>query len=150
MTDQQLTFKQADPAQNTELLYEMDIATFTRDYDYPSVSEAATLEYLKDSQVYLAYVKDAPVGTFSFREVDGEVEVRQLLVLPRFQRHGYGRALLDKVLSLNAGKSLWLVTHPRNQGALLLYIKNGFIIYAYKENYYGDGQPRVLLRYAGT
>lgn len=150
MTDQQLTFKKAVPAQYTKLLYEMDVTAFNREYDHPSVSEAATLEYLKDSQVYLAYVKDAPVGTFSFREVDGEVEVRQLLVLPKFQRHGYGQALLDKLLSLNTGKSLWLATHPHNQAALLLYIKTGFVIFGYMENYYGDGQPRVLLRYAGT
>lgn len=33
-----------------------------------------------------------------------------------------------------------------NASAIILYLKLGFEIYGLKENYYGDGQPRLLLK----
>jgi ribosomal protein S18 acetylase RimI-like enzyme len=43
-------------------------------------------------------------------------------------------------------KPVHLVVHPKNVGALLLYLKCGFEMYGWDENYYGDGQPRLLVK----
>jgi ribosomal protein S18 acetylase RimI-like enzyme len=52
------------------------------------------------------------------------------------------RALLDEV---GDKKPFELVTHPENTSAIITYLKSGFKIKAWKDNYFGDGQPRILL-----
>lgn len=38
-----------------------------------------------------------------------------------------------------------LVTHPENRSALELYSSLGFKVEARQENYFGDGEPRLVL-----
>jgi len=40
--------------------------------------------------------------------------------------------------------TIWLITHPLNTPAILLYLKNGFQITGWKDNYYGDSEPRII------
>ena len=40
---------------------------------------------------------------------------------------------------------IYLTVSPLNTGALLLYVKNGFVIFDYKPNVYGPGADRVFL-----
>jgi len=147
MERQLLKFKKIKPIDYGKLLYEMDIKTFTREYDYPSPSEAMTLSYLKNCEVYFVYHKNTLVGLFAFEEKDGKVEVKQIAVLPEFQNKGYGKIIVKKLLQINKGKNIWLVTHPKNIIAIVLYLKNGFNITGWKDDYYGDGQPRMILQY---
>jgi ribosomal-protein-alanine N-acetyltransferase len=69
-----------------------------------------------------------------------------LAIIPAYRRRGIGRAavlfLLDKS---NGAPRIDLVTHPENDGALRLYMSLGFRIESRKENYFGDGEPRLVL-----
>jgi ribosomal-protein-alanine N-acetyltransferase len=38
-----------------------------------------------------------------------------------------------------------LVTHPENKNALQLYMSLGFKVESRRENYFGDGEPRLVL-----
>ena len=48
-------------------------------------------------------------------------------------------------MKLKEIEKIELVTHPQNTAALKLYSKYGFIVTGQKENYYGDGEPRLIL-----
>lgn len=58
---------------------------------------------------------------------------------------GIGRAVLEQILSeFQYVKRIDLVTHPENP-ALGLYQSLGFAVEERKENFYGDGEPRLVL-----
>jgi ribosomal protein S18 acetylase RimI-like enzyme len=141
-----MEFKKINPGEYGELLYKLDIQAFTRDFDYPSTSIQLTLKYLENCDVYLAYRNDNLIGVLAFEKKGGELEVKQIIVLPKYQGHGYGTIIVKKLLDLSKGYKTWLVTHPKNTRAIILYLKNGFQITAWKANYYGDREPRIVLQ----
>lgn len=132
--------------EKAQLLFEMDVKSFIRDFDYPARNVEDTVSYLTGCEIYLAYEKNEVIGSFSFIEKNNEVEIKQLMVLPRFQGKGYGEKLVINLLNIVKGKKVWLVTHPKNTPAIITYLKAGFVIHGWKDNYYGDGQPRLLFR----
>jgi len=69
-----------------------------------------------------------------------------LAVDPAYQGLGVGRDALEQVLSevKNAPK-IELLTHPDNENAIKLYQSFGFEITDKKDNYFGDGEPRIVL-----
>lgn len=104
-------------------------------------------DYLKDSEIYLGYEKQKPVCYFAFKQgKNNRVELVTTGVLPDYQGQGIGKQIIAKLLELNKGKTLHLVTHPRNIAALVLHLKSGFVINGWKENYFGDGEPRLLMQ----
>lgn len=127
-------------------LFEMDKQTFIQDFDYPPSKVEHTISYLKDCEVYFVYEDKTPIGSFSFKESGGQVEIMQVALLPQHQGKGYGKKIVAYLLNVVKGKKVWLVTHPKNTPAIIVYLKAGFVISEWKENYYGDGQPRLLLR----
>lgn len=69
-----------------------------------------------------------------------------LLVMPSRQGHGLGRAAMIKVLEeLRDVKLIDLVTHPDNAASIKLYQSLGFTIGERIENYFGDGEPRIVM-----
>jgi ribosomal protein S18 acetylase RimI-like enzyme len=42
-------------------------------------------------------------------------------------------------------KRIELVTHPDNKSAIKLYFSFGFLTEKQMENYFGDGEPRILM-----
>lgn len=144
MDIEKLEFKKINPQDYGELLFKMDVKTFCREYDYPSNSVETTLDYLKNCIVYLVEIDKVTIGLFAYSEKDNEVEVKQIIVLPEFQNKGYGKKIVKKILELCKNKKVWLVTHPKNTGAIIVYLKNGFELSGWKENYYEDGQPRIV------
>lgn len=69
-----------------------------------------------------------------------------IVVKPDFQGQGIARKALSIILDkLKDMKRIDLVTHPQNIKSLNLYQSLGFIIESRKENYYGDGEPRLVL-----
>lgn len=140
-----MQFNKIDISQYGKQLYDMDVRAFNRSYDYPSPSVVMTLSYLKDCEVYMCEADGAPVGILAYAQVRGEVEVKQILVLPEYQNKGYGKNIVDKLIELTKGKKVWLVTHPKNTAAIILYLKRGFELAGWMDNYYGDGEPRIKL-----
>lgn len=141
-----MEFKKINPEKYGELLYQMDVKAFNRDFDFPSTSVKLTLDFLKGCEIYLTYDKNIPIGLFAYKHNEDGVEVKQIIVLPKYQGKGLGKAIMKKLLELVKGNNIYLHTHPKNIAAIILYLKNGFEITTWKENCYGDGEPRLIMQ----
>ena len=61
---------------------------------------------------------------------------------------GIGALLSQKVidlLQLKGVKNIFLTVHPENTAATSLYNRLGFIIHSRVADYYGDGEPRLVM-----
>ncbi len=66
---------------------------------------------------------------------------------PGARRKGVARAMMDHLLSLCDGaRSIDLAVHPDNQTARALYVSLGFRPTQTHENFFGDGEPRLIMR----
>lgn len=113
----------------------------------PMLEEGEWKEELQNGTVYLIKEDNAVVGNISYEKKGGNnAHISGLVVDPRFSGRGIARESLKRVINeLKDFKRIDLVTHPDNLVALGLYQSFGFIIESRKENYYGDGEPRLVL-----
>ena len=108
---------------------------------------AEWVEDLKNGVVYLLEKDDIVVGDVMYeKKKENHIQITGLVVTPEFQRQGIAREAMNQVLEeLKNIKRIDLVTHPDNVHALKLYQSLGFVIESRKENYFGDGEPRLVL-----
>ena len=137
-----------DLEEKAELLFKLEIRAFYRDFDLPSRTVQEQKEYLQGSETYILYEEQTPVGFFAIKSIAEKIELLAIAVIPEKQGKGFGRIMMDKLLDLTKNKIIKLVTHPKNTSAIIFYLHSDFQIYGYKENYYGDGQPRLLLKHS--
>jgi ribosomal-protein-alanine N-acetyltransferase len=141
-----MEIKKVHPQEKGQELFDIDNAAFIREFDLKARSIQEEVNYLKNCDVYIAYQKNQAIGFIGYKKKLDSAEIMSLAVIPEYQNKGIGKMLLNHVLGLLDGKKVYLVTHPKNTPAIIVYLKLGFEIYGLKENYYGDGQPRLLLR----
>lgn len=106
-------------------------------------------EAYKNSVINLINFNGHLAGLISYEmHEEGAAEVNEVVVMPEFQNRGIGRFSMEKVLDevkTNGAKSAWLVTHPENSPAIVVYLKSGFKINKWIDNAFGDGEPRIRL-----
>jgi ribosomal protein S18 acetylase RimI-like enzyme len=97
--------------------------------------------------VHLIQINNEIVGSVEYEIKNPEhAYLSGLVINPKFQGQGIGREALRQILEkLKSFKRIDLVTHPDNISALKLYKSFGFVIESKTENYFGDGEPRVML-----
>lgn len=102
--------------------------------------------YVKDSIVYLIKNNDDIVGSISYDIIDSNhADFSGLVIKPEFQKQGLARKAMKLLFEkLKNYKKLSLVVHPDNH-ALKLYESFGFVQESRKENYFGDGEPRLIM-----
>lgn len=105
------------------------------------------IDEITNKIVYLIKGGDQIVGSISYEMKSVEhAYIDGLLVDPRFQGKGIARKAMEIILEeLKKIKRIDLVTHPHNIPAIMLYLSLGFIIESWKDNYFGDGEPRILM-----
>lgn len=134
-------------AEVAQILFEVDKKAFNRDFDLPSKDVAEQKRYLRGSIIFVAYDEENPVGFFAYKHKGSkEIEIKTIAVIPEYQRRGIGKLMMKKLMKLVKGYNVKTVTHPYNTAAIILYLRYGFQISAWNDNYYGDRQPRLLLR----
>ena len=113
----------------------------------PLLTEHEWFEEIQKSTVYLIKRSDVVVGNISYeRKDDSHAYISGLAIDPRFRNQGIARkALLMMLEELKDMKRIDLVTHPENEVAIKLYQSLGFVVESRKENYFGDGEPRLVL-----
>ncbi|KKQ45156.1 MAG: Ribosomal-protein-alanine acetyltransferase [Candidatus Woesebacteria bacterium GW2011_GWA1_37_8] len=112
---------------------------------FTKASEAS--EYLRKSVVYLVLIGEKPIGTISY-EPKSQVHayIDSMTILPEYQGKGYASESLEWLLTkIEDKKVIDLVTHPQNSKAICIYLEHGFMIEGWKDNYFGDGEPRLHL-----
>ena len=109
-------------------------------------------EELKKCVVYFIKTGDKVIGSVSYEKKDDDhFYIDGLVIDPEFQGQGFARRAMEKILQEIGGvKTIDLVTHPENERAIKLYESLGFTIIKKIENYFGDGEPRVLMVRAET
>ena len=105
-------------------------------------------EELQKSEVYLIEKNNVVAGSILYeKNNNGNIYIGGLVVSPFFKgqkgsRHEAMTLVLEKFKDV---KRIDLVTHPDNIRAINLYQSLGFIAESRKENYYGDGEPRIIM-----
>ena len=105
-------------------------------------------EYFIGALMFLVVFKGKEIGYFGYKVDKNKAEVLGLLVIEDFRKKGIGEMMLKKMLDdlkiIKTVKTINLITNPKNSTALCLYLKNGFVIEGWKDNYW-QGQARVFL-----
>lgn len=114
---------------------------------FPLVKEEEIKDYIKNSTVIIMYLGEDPIGTVSFEEKkDGSIYFNGLTIKPEYQGRGYAKKAMEEALNRSAGKTSFVLSvHPENSIAIAIYLKLGFVIKFWKDDYYGDGEPRLVL-----
>ena len=97
------------------------------------------------SVVYKVTVDGKLAGFCAYELKKDEAEITGLLVLKEFRRKGVGELMIKKLVNdLKTADKIKITTSPENIVALRLYLKYGFVIKGWKDNYW-QGQPRLIL-----
>ena len=143
--DQCLTFqKVGEDDWKTIVSIEKECETITF---FAYSKEEDSREYLRNSQVWVIKLGKKAIGTISYEEKSSDhAYIDSMTILPKYQRKGFATEAMKWLLfKLKDYKTVDLVTHPHNNASLRLYLKLGFKISEWKDNYFGDGQPRLHL-----
>ena len=109
-------------------------------------SEKEIKEWLESDEVYLIEMDNNVVGSLSYEiKNHSHAYISGLVIKPEFQKRGLARkAMLLLIKKLERYEKLSLVVHPENH-AVKLYESLGFAQKSIKENYFGDGEPRLIM-----
>jgi len=131
---------------NWETLAMMEKSAASEVY-VPYTTESEIKHYLENSKVFFIILDQAKIGSISYEiKADNSIYFDGLIVLPEYRQKGIATAAMKKVLeTLKNHQALSLVVHPKNTPAILVYLKAGFIIKEWRENPFGDGEPRLFL-----
>jgi ribosomal protein S18 acetylase RimI-like enzyme len=113
----------------------------------PTLDAPGVVQEITSNQFYLIMMGGVVVGTVAYRSrPDESVYISNVAIDPMFRRRGIARAALSFLLAkLKGTRRIDLVTHPENKNALHLYASFGFKVESRQENYFGDGEPRLVL-----
>jgi len=111
------------------------------------LTEEEWKEEFSKSVVYLIEKDGVAIGDISYElKADNHAYLSGFAIIPKFQGQGIGSEVLKKVFAeLDKMRRIDLTVHPHNIHAIMLYLSFGFIIESWKENYFGDGEPRIIL-----
>lgn len=103
-------------------------------------------EWIDNDIVYLIKNDGVIVGSISYEVKDkNHAYISGLVIKPEFQKQGLARQAMELLLEeLKKFKKLSLAVHPDNH-AVRLYESLGFVVETRKENYFGDGEPRLVM-----
>ncbi|MBU1292755.1 GNAT family N-acetyltransferase [Patescibacteria group bacterium] len=146
--------KHEQPTLSTRKASEADIAVLidieksvqkTRIYS-PMVTEHAWKKELAENIVEILKLGDTPVGSIAYEEKSPDhIYISGIIVRTEYQGRGIATNAIKGVLAKYPdAERIDLVTHPDNP-ALKLYEGLGFTVEERKENYWGDGEPRLVL-----
>lgn len=102
---------------------------------------------IENNEVYFILKDGEVIGSTEYRiKSPKHAYLGGLVVLPNFQGQGIAReAAKFRLEKLKDMERIDLVTHPCNSKIITLYLSLGFYIESWKDNYYGDGEPRLIL-----
>lgn len=126
-------------------LIAMDATAPARIYSPLLTAEAWATEMAKYA-VMLIKLGDVVVGSVGYGQTSpGEVYISGLIVRPEYRGRGVATAAMRRVIGLwPAARRIYLATHPDNP-ARRVYERLGFKVEGVKDDYFGDGEPRLIL-----
>jgi ribosomal protein S18 acetylase RimI-like enzyme len=115
---------------------------------YSGISdEQEAIEEIENNEVHFIIKDGKTVGTTGYQmKSPDHAYLSGLVIVPEFRGQGIGRKAAEfRLNQLENIKRIDLVTHPLNSRVIMIYLSLGFHIESWKDNYYGDGEPRIVL-----
>lgn len=142
----QLEFRRATKDDVEMLVHFERVVTDPKLYGVSLSPEWVEKEILENNY-YCVFSENRLVGTAAYCiRADGSGYLSNIAVDPACRRRGIARAAMEFLLShCIQAQRVDLTVHPENHRALALYESFGFCAESLKENYYGDGEPRLIL-----
>lgn len=143
----EIKFKKASKADIPTLLEIEKSVEGQKTYSAMLTAEEWLEAFEKNTSIYLLELDAKIVGEVSYEiKKTDHAYIDGLVVRPEFQGKGIAREAMNALLEeLKVFKRVDLVTHPENIAAINLYKSLGFVVEKEIENYFGDGEPRLLL-----
>jgi len=113
----------------------------------PILTNEEMKESLEKCVKYIIEKDEEVVGSYSYEiKSKDNVNIGGPAILPEFQGQGIAKEITGRILEeLKDYKRIDLEIHPDNLISLKLFKSFGFIVESKVENYYGDGEPRLIL-----
>lgn len=111
------------------------------------ISPAELKKFITKQAVFLIKNQQTTVGLLAYELIGKKrIHFNGLIIDSKFRRRGFARLALIAILKkLKKYPRIDLVAHPHNSAAISLYLSLGFIIEAWHDNHFGDGEPRLEL-----
>lgn len=139
-----ITLKKAT-LKDAEIIRDIEDTANSNTYSARTTTEELKRFILND-KVFLIRNEQEVVGLVSFEVHKNTAHCNSLVIYPKFRRMGFGNAAMSLMLKkMTKYQRVELVVHPRNNPAIMLYLSLGFIIESWRENYFGDGEPRLVM-----
>lgn len=127
------------------MLFVLYKKVFIEDYHTRMEDIAPFISHYKNCSAFISYEKSYPIGFLIFEEKVSYFQIWEFGVLPEYQKRGIGKMLMQKFLKEIKNKEARLITNPHNSPAVIFYLKQGFEISEWIDNYY-EGKPFILLK----
>lgn len=138
--------KQNNNKQTYQTISNLEVAIFTRDYDFALDSGDKAEEILKNCEIVFISENEDVIGYTAVEKLsDSKYEIIGIAVLPEYQGKGIGSQAMQYIFEEYPDVEFRLVTDPRNISAIKFYYKHGFLITDYLKDYYGEGFDRLEL-----
>lgn len=111
------------------------------------IDEAELKNFINNEFVFLIKRQNVILGLIAYKIVKKNVVYLDgLVVRKKFRRKGIAKQTVTIILKkISKYPRIELLVHPSNNPALCLYLPLGFFIESWKDNYFGDGEPRLML-----
>jgi ribosomal protein S18 acetylase RimI-like enzyme len=140
------TVQRAEAADADRIVLFEAVVTNRKLYGKP-LDHAAALKEIKANEYYCLICDGRVFATGACRrQSDASAYLSNIAVHPQKRRQGLVRALLMHLLRrcIDAS-SIDLAVHPENHPARALYASVGFVPKYCKDNFFGDGEPRLIM-----
>lgn len=97
-----------------------------------------------NSKYYAYELNNEYIGFICILDLDTELEIIDVFVLPEYQGNGYGDKLLKYILDNYCNRNFFLEVNVNNEKAINLYKKNGFNVLTTRKHYYKDEDAYVM------
>ena len=111
------------------------------------VEENELKDFINNEFVFLVKKGDKVIGLVAYKIIKNKIaHINGLVINPEFQGQGFAKQTMSLLLGkIGRRPRIELVVHPHNTPAISLYLSLGFIIEAWRNNHFGDGQPRLVM-----
>lgn len=113
----------------------------------PILTDEEMKESLEKGIKYIIEKHGEVIGSYSYEiKSKDNVNIGGPAILPEFQGQGIGKEITRRILEeLKDYKRIDLEIHPDNLISLRLFKSFDFVVESRIENYFGDGEPRLIL-----
>jgi ribosomal protein S18 acetylase RimI-like enzyme len=132
-----------------ELKEVAEIENQARSKTYAAAESLEELKGLVKKAVVFFLIKqgNVTIGNIAYEELNkNRVRLRHLALYSKYRGKGLAEKAIKTILKkLQKYKVTELTVHPHNNRAIRLYLSLDFKIESWKDNYFGDGEPRLVL-----